>query len=69
MDVYGKGVANALRKRATGTAKITVKTSGKARIKLKNTGKAKVKATVPYTPEGGKAIKRRKTIVLKKKLR
>ena len=69
LDVYGKGVANAQRKHATGTAKITVRTSGKARIKLKNTGKAKVKATVSYTPEGGKAIKRRKTIVLKKKLR
>jgi len=69
LDVYGKGVANAQRRHATGTAKITIKTSGKARIKLKNTGKAKVKATVSYTPEGGKAIKRRKTIVLKKKLR
>jgi carbon monoxide dehydrogenase subunit G len=69
LDVYGKGVANAQRKHAAGTAKITVRTSGKARIKLKNTGKAKVKATVSYTPEGGKAIKRRKTIVLKKKLR
>ncbi len=69
LDVYGKGVANAQRKHAAGTAKITVRTSGKARIKLKSTGKAKVKATVSYTPEGGKAIKRRKTIVLKKKLR
>jgi hypothetical protein len=69
LDVYGKGVANAQRKHVAGTAKITVRTSGKARIKLKNTGKAKVKATISYTPEGGKAIKRRKTIVLKKKLR
>ena len=51
------------------TTKITVRTSGKARIKLANTGKARVKATIAYTPEGGKAIKRRKTIVLKKKLR
>ncbi len=69
LDVYGKGVANAQRKHAAGTAKITVRTSGKARIKLKNTGKAKVKATVSYTPEGGKAIKRRKTVALKKKLK
>jgi len=69
LDLYGKGVANAQRKHAQGTAKITVKTSGKARIKLRNTGKAKVKATIAYTPEGGKAIKRRKTIALKKKLR
>lgn len=68
LDIYGKGVANAQRKRASGTVKITVRSSGKARIKLKNSGKAKVKATVSYTPEGGKAIKRRKTIVLKKKL-
>jgi DNA-binding beta-propeller fold protein YncE len=66
LDVYGKGVANAQKKHARGTAKITVRTSGKARIKLNNTGKAKVKPTVSYTPEGGKAIKRRKTIVLKK---
>jgi DNA-binding beta-propeller fold protein YncE len=69
LDVYGKGVANAGRKRVSGTAKIVVRTSGKARIKLRNTGKARVKATVAYTPEGGKAIKRRKTVVLKKKLR
>jgi PKD repeat protein len=69
LDVYGKGVANAQRKHATGTAKITVRTSGKARIKLMNSGKAKVKARISYTPEGGKAIKRFKTIVLKKKLR
>jgi DNA-binding beta-propeller fold protein YncE len=69
LDLFGKGVANVSRKKATGTVKLVVRSSGKARIKLKNTGKAKVKATVSYTPEGGKAIKRRKTIVLKKKLR
>jgi DNA-binding beta-propeller fold protein YncE len=66
LDVYGKGVANAQRKHATGTAKITVRTSGKARIKLMKTGRAKVKARVSYTPEGGRAIKRFKAIVLKK---
>jgi len=69
LDLYGKGVANAQRKHAQGTAKITVRTSGKALIKLRNTGKAKVKARISYTPEGGKAIKRFKTIVLKKKLK
>jgi DNA-binding beta-propeller fold protein YncE len=69
LDLFGKGVANAQRKHASGTVKIVVRSSGKARIKLKNTGKAKVKATVSYTPVGGKAIKRHKTIVLKKKLR
>jgi len=68
LDLYGKGVANAQRKHAEGTTKITVGTSGKARIKLRDTGKARVKATVSYTPEGGKAIKRRKAIVLRKKL-
>lgn len=68
LDVYGKGVANAGRKRVAGTAKVVVRTSGKARIKLKSTGKARVKATVSYTPEGGKPIKRRKTVVLRKKL-
>jgi hypothetical protein len=69
LDAYGKGVANASRKHVSGTAKIVVRASGKALIKLRNTGKAKVKATIAYTPEGGKAIKRRKTVVLKKKPR
>jgi DNA-binding beta-propeller fold protein YncE len=69
LDLYGKGVANVSRKRVTGTARLVVRSSGAARIKLKNTGKAKVKATVSYTPEGGKAIKRRETVVLKKGLR
>lgn len=67
LDLYGAGVANVSRKKATGTIKAVVRSSGKARIKLKNTGRAKVKATIAYTPEGGKAIKRRKTIMLKKK--
>ncbi len=69
LDAYGKGVANASRKHVSGTAKIVVRASGKALIKLRNTGETKVKATIAYTPEGGKAIKRRKAVVLKKKLR
>lgn len=69
LDAYGKGIANASRKHVSGTAKIVLRASGKALIKLRNTGKTKVKATIAYTPEGGKAIKRRKTVVLKKKLR
>ncbi|HEY6549758.1 MAG TPA: hypothetical protein VIY71_01010 [Solirubrobacterales bacterium] len=69
LDLYGVGVANAQRKHAQGATKIAVRTSGKARIKLANTGRAKVKATISYTPEGGKAIKRFKKIVLKKRLR
>jgi len=58
LDLFGTGVANALKKHATGTAKLIVRTSGKARIRLATTGKAKVKARISYTPEGGKAIKR-----------
>jgi hypothetical protein len=69
LDLYGKSVANVSRKKATGITKVVVRSSGKGRIKLNRTGRAKVKATISYTPEGGKAIKRRKTIALKKKLR
>lgn len=69
LDLYGVGVANAQRKNATGVAKLIVKTSGKARIKLARTGRARVKARLAYTPEGGKAIKRSKVVVLKKRLR
>jgi DNA-binding beta-propeller fold protein YncE len=69
LDLYGKGVTNVPRRKAAGTVKLIVRAGGKARIKLANTGKAKVKARISYTPEGGTAIKRFKTIVLKKKLR
>lgn len=69
IDLYGKGVTNVPRRKAAGTVKLIVRASGKAKIKLANTGKAKVKARISYTPEGGKAIKRFKTIVLKKKQR
>jgi hypothetical protein len=69
LDLYGKGVANVTRKKATGTTKLIVRSSGKAKIELANSGRAKVRATISYTPEGGKAIKRRETVVLKKKLR
>jgi DNA-binding beta-propeller fold protein YncE len=69
LDLYGNGVANAQRKRAKGTAKLIVRASGRARIKLAKSGRATVKARVSYTPEGGKAIKRFKTVVLKKNLK
>jgi DNA-binding beta-propeller fold protein YncE len=69
LDAYGNGVANVTRKHVQGTVKLIVHSSGRARIKLNSTGKARVKATIAYTPEGGKAIKRRKTIALKKKLK
>jgi len=67
LDLYGNGVANASRKKASGTVKLVVRSSGKARIKLARTGRAKVKARISYTPEGGKAIKRFKAVVLKKR--
>lgn len=69
LDLFGAGVANAQRKHVQGTAKITARTSGRARIKLGNTGRARVKATISYTPEGGKTIKRVKKIVMKKRRR
>lgn len=69
LDLYGKGVTNVPRRKATGTVKLVVRASGKALIKLRNTGKAKVKARIAYTPEGGKAITRFKAVVLKKKLK
>jgi hypothetical protein len=69
LDLYGAGVANAQRKHVQGTARITVRTSGRARIKLGNAGRVKVRATIAYTPEGGKAIKRFKKVVLKKRRR
>jgi hypothetical protein len=69
LDLFGAGVANAQRRHVQGAAKITVRSSGRARIKLGKTGRARVKATISYTPEGGKAIKRQKKIVLKKRRR
>lgn len=69
LDLFGKGVANVSKKHVSVSLKLVVHASGKARIKLNRTGRAKVRATVSYTPEGGKAIKRRKAIALKKKLR
>lgn len=69
IDVFGKGVANVSRKHASGTVKLVVRAGGKARIKLNHGGRVRVRATVAYTPEGGKAIKRRKAIALRKKLR
>jgi hypothetical protein len=69
LDLFGKGVANVSRKHASGTVKVVVRASGKSRIKLKASAKARVKPTVSYTPEGGKAIKRRWAVTLKKERR
>lgn len=66
LDLFGKGVANVSRKHVSGTVKVVVRASGKSRIKLKTSGRAKVKPTVSFTPEGGKAIKHRWAVALKK---
>jgi hypothetical protein len=66
LDLFGKGVANVSRKHVSGTVKVVVRASGKSRIKLKTSGRAKVKPTVSFTPEGGKAIKHKWAVVLKK---
>ena len=46
--------------------KVIVRASGKSRIKLQTSGKTRVKPTISYTPEGGKALKRKWTVALKK---
>lgn len=66
LDLFGKGVANVSRKHVSGTVKVVVRAGGKARIKLKASGKARIKLTVSFTPEGGKAIKHKWAIALKK---
>ncbi|MGA7434244.1 MAG: CSLREA domain-containing protein [Solirubrobacterales bacterium] len=49
------------------TLKLTVKAKGKAAKTLKKKGKAKVKAKVKFTPTGGKAKTKSKTVKLIKK--
>jgi hypothetical protein len=66
LDLFGKGVANVSKKHVSGTVKVVVHASGKSRIKLKASGKARVKPTISYTPEGGKAIKHKWAVALKK---
>jgi DNA-binding beta-propeller fold protein YncE len=66
LDLFGKGVANVSRRHASGNVKVVVRAGGASRIKLKTSGKARVKPTVSYTPEGGKAIKHKWAVALKK---
>jgi hypothetical protein len=66
LDLFGKGVANVSKKYVSGTVKVIVRAGGKSRIALRASGKARVKPTVSYTPEGGKAIKHKWAIALKK---
>ncbi|HVQ60239.1 MAG TPA: hypothetical protein VMS60_15160 [Solirubrobacterales bacterium] len=64
----GKGVLKAKKLAArAGTYRLTVRASGKAKRKLGATGRARVKVQVAFTPLGGKALKRTKTIVLKQR--
>lgn len=66
LDLFGKGVANVSKKHVSGTVKVVVRASGKSRIALKASGRARVKPTISYTPEGGKAIKHKWAVALKK---
>lgn len=65
----GKGLKKAaLATTTAGTVKVAVKLLGKAKKTLLKTGKASVKAKVVFTPTGGTAGIKAKTLVLKKKL-
>lgn len=68
LALSGKGIkkANASASKA-GEVKLAVKLVGKAKRTLASTGKAKVKATVTFTPSGGKPVTKTKTLKLKKK--
>lgn len=48
-----------------GPVKLTIKATGKAKKKLRRTGKVKVKVKVAFTPTGGTAASRSKTLKLK----
>ena len=79
LTLGGKGVvpqrpiASSLGARAravsgAGPVKLIVKATGKAKKKLRKTGKAKVKVKVTFTPTGGSAASKSKTVKLKKEL-
>jgi hypothetical protein len=51
-----------------GSVALTVRLTGKAEGKLTKTGKAKVKSKVTFTPTGGIAATKMKTLTLKKTL-
>jgi len=52
--------------KAAGQIKVTIRAKGKAKKTLADMGKAKVKASVVFTPTGGPAVKKNKSILLKK---
>ncbi|MGB7686102.1 MAG: hypothetical protein WBL45_10015, partial [Solirubrobacterales bacterium] len=51
--------------KARAKARLRIRPSGPAKKRLEATGRARVKATVNFRPDGGKPLKRFKTIVLK----
>jgi hypothetical protein len=54
---------------AAGIVNLLVKSKGKTKKKLNKTGKAKVTLTITFTPTGGSAASKTKSIILKKTLR
>lgn len=67
LTVAGKGVVKA--KKQANTAKklkISIKPKGKAKAQLEELGKARVKAKLSFKPTAGSAVKKTKTVTLKK---
>lgn len=67
LTVAGKGVVKA--KKQANTAKklkISIKPKGKAKAQLEELGKARVKAKLSFKPTAGSAVKKTKTITLRK---
>lgn len=65
----GKGVKKASAAGSAGRAtKLKVRTTGETRKALAKTGRARVKLKITFTPTGGKATTRTKTLLLLKKL-
>ncbi len=69
LTLSGKGIVRQRRPKQKERGYLTVRAKGKARQTLKATGRVKVKAKIAYVPAGGKALRKTKTIVLKKGLR
>jgi hypothetical protein len=68
LKLSGKSIAAQLKQSSkAGTVKLLVKPKGKARKKLKQHGKLKVRATVTFTPTGGKPFDQPLKVKLKQK--
>ena len=67
LTISGKGVAKAKRKaKKAKTVKVPLKPTGQAKAQLAELGKAKVKAKIAFKPTSGIAVKKTKSITLKK---